>query len=63
MRLRDKVEIEENEGGKSLIVIREVPYGVNRAVLQERIAEPSEIYAILQRYGTRYVVVEDRPSV
>ncbi len=39
MRLRGKVEIEENEGGRSLIVIREVPYGVNRAVLQERIAE------------------------
>ena len=39
MRLRGKVEIEENEGGKSIIVIREVPYGVNRAVLQERIAE------------------------
>ena len=39
MRLRGKVEIEENENGKSLIVIREVPYGVNRATLQERIAE------------------------
>jgi DNA gyrase subunit A len=39
MRLRGKVEIEENEAGKSHIVIREVPYGVNRAVLQERIAE------------------------
>lgn len=39
MRLRGKVEIEENENGKSHIVIREVPYGVNRAVLQERIAE------------------------
>jgi DNA gyrase subunit A len=39
MRLRGRVEIEENEGGKSIIVIREVPYGVNRAVLQERIAE------------------------
>ena len=39
MRLRGKVEIEESEGGRSLIVIREVPYGVNRAVLQERIAE------------------------
>ncbi|CBY13219.1 unnamed protein product [Oikopleura dioica] len=39
MRLRGKVEIEENENGKSFIVIREVPYGVNRAVLQERIAE------------------------
>jgi DNA gyrase subunit A len=39
MRLRGKVEIEEQENGRSLIVIREVPYGVNRAVLQERIAE------------------------
>ncbi len=39
MRLRGKVEIEEHENGKSFIVIREVPYGVNRATLQERIAE------------------------
>lgn len=39
MRLRGKVDIEESENGRSLIVIREVPYGVNRAVLQERIAE------------------------
>ncbi len=39
MRLRGRMEIEENEGGKSIIVIREVPYGVNRAVLQERIAD------------------------
>ena len=33
MRLRGKVEIEENESGRSFIIIREVPYGVNRAVL------------------------------
>jgi DNA gyrase subunit A len=39
MRLRGKVEIEESETGRSLIVIREVPYGVNRATLQERIAD------------------------
>ncbi|MBC7980997.1 MAG: DNA gyrase subunit A [Armatimonadetes bacterium] len=39
MRLRGTVEIEENENGKSMITIREVPYGVNRATLQERIAE------------------------
>ncbi|MCF7675196.1 MAG: DNA gyrase subunit A [Akkermansiaceae bacterium] len=39
MRLRGRVEIDENENGKSMIVIREVPYGVNRATLQERIAE------------------------
>ncbi len=39
MRLRGKLEIEENENGRPIIVIREVPYGVNRATLQERIAE------------------------
>lgn len=39
MRLRGRVEIEENEAGRSFIIIREVPYGVNRATLQERIAE------------------------
>lgn len=39
MRMRGKLEIDENENGKSIIVIREVPYGVNRATLQERIAE------------------------
>ncbi|MBK1882932.1 DNA gyrase subunit A [Luteolibacter pohnpeiensis] len=39
MRMRGKMEIEETESGRSMIVIREVPYGVNRATLQERIAE------------------------
>ncbi|RYD19090.1 MAG: DNA gyrase subunit A, partial [Verrucomicrobiaceae bacterium] len=39
MRMRGKMEIEENPNGKSMIIIREVPYGVNRATLQERIAE------------------------
>ncbi len=39
MRMRGKMEIEENENGRSMIIIREVPYGVNRATLQERIAE------------------------
>lgn len=39
VRLRGRIEIEENEGGKSLLIIREVPHGVNRATLQERIAE------------------------
>ncbi len=39
MRMRGKMEIEENDAGRSFIIIREVPYGVNRATLQERIAE------------------------
>jgi DNA gyrase subunit A len=39
VRMRGKVEIEEGDGGRSTIVIREVPFGVNRATLQQRIAE------------------------
>jgi len=39
MRMRGRLEIEENEAGRNFIIIREVPYGVNRATLQERIAE------------------------
>lgn len=39
IRMRGQVEIEEGETGRTLLVIREIPYGVNRATLQERIAE------------------------
>jgi DNA gyrase subunit A len=53
MRLRGKVDIEENENGKSIIVIREVPYGVNRAVLQTRIAELVNEKSLLGISGMR----------
>lgn len=39
VRIRGKIDIEQTENGKDLLIIREVPYGVNRATLQERIAE------------------------
>jgi DNA gyrase subunit A len=39
VRLRGRIEIEENEAGRNFLIIREVPHGVNRATLQERIAE------------------------
>lgn len=39
IRMRGRVEIEEQANGKAIITIREVPYGVNRATLQVRIAE------------------------
>ncbi|WPX41300.1 DNA gyrase subunit A [Akkermansia sp. N21116] len=39
VRIRGKIDIEQSDTGKDLLIIREVPYGVNRAVLQERIAE------------------------
>ncbi|HYN05838.1 MAG TPA: glycosyltransferase family 39 protein [Vicinamibacterales bacterium] len=31
--------------------------------IEDRISDPAEIYDILRRFGTRYVVLEDRPSV
>ncbi|KRN06734.1 DNA gyrase subunit A [Liquorilactobacillus sucicola DSM 21376 = JCM 15457] len=37
--LRAKVDIEENKGGKEVIVVHEIPYMVNKAKLIERIAE------------------------
>jgi DNA gyrase subunit A len=39
LKVRGKVGIEELKGGKQLIVITEIPYNVNRALLVERIAE------------------------
>lgn len=39
VRMRGKMEIEENASGTSQIIIRQVPHGVNRATLQQRIAE------------------------
>lgn len=39
VRIRGDIDIEQTESGKDLLIIREVPYGVNRATLQERIAE------------------------
>ncbi len=38
-RIRGKVGVEELKGGREAIVITQIPYGVNRAVLVERIAE------------------------
>jgi DNA gyrase subunit A len=39
LKVRGKVGLEELKGGRELIVITEIPYNVNRAVLVERIAE------------------------
>jgi len=35
---------------------------VSHPDVEERIQRPEEIYDILRRFGTRYVVIEDRPS-
>ena len=39
VRMRGKMDVVSNENGREFIHISDVPYGVNRAVLQERIAE------------------------
>jgi DNA gyrase subunit A len=39
LKVRGKVGIEELKGGKQQIIITEIPYGVNRALLVERIAD------------------------
>lgn len=39
VKMRGVMEIEESSTGAALIMIRQVPHGVNRATLQQRIAE------------------------
>ncbi len=39
LKIRGKVGVEELKGGKQQMIITEIPYNVNRAVLVERIAE------------------------
>ncbi len=39
LKVRGKANIEELKNGREQIIITEIPYGVNRAVLVERIAE------------------------
>jgi DNA gyrase subunit A len=39
LKVRGKVGLEELKGGREQIVVTEIPYGVNRATLVERIAE------------------------
>src|SRR5208283_3494 len=39
VKVRGKVGVEQHKGGKEQIVITEIPYNVNRAVLVERVAE------------------------
>ncbi|MCX6868508.1 MAG: DNA gyrase subunit A, partial [Verrucomicrobia bacterium] len=59
MRMRGKMEIEENAAGRAFIIIREVPYGVNRATLQERIAELVNEKILTGISGMRDLSAED----
>ncbi len=59
MRMRGKMEIEESPNGKAMIIIRGVPYGVNRATLQERIAELVNDKVLTGISGMRDLSAED----
>src|SRR5207247_8550578 len=39
LKIRGKVGVEELKGGREQILITEIPYGVNRALLVERVAD------------------------
>ncbi len=62
LRMRGKMEAVTHENGREYIHISEVPYGVNRAVLQERIAELVRDKVITDISGMRdltdYVEIE-----
>ncbi len=59
MRMRGKMEIEESPNGRAMIIIRGVPYGVNRATLQERIAELVNEKVLTGISGMRDLSAED----
>ena len=43
--VRSKVEVEEMSGGKHKIIVKEIPYLVNKTILVEKIANLHEEYA------------------
>ena len=71
VKVRGRVGVEELKGGRELIVVTEIPYGVNRATLVERIAQLanekilSEITAVRDESdeNTRVVVEIKRDAI
>jgi len=53
VKVRGKVEIEQDEKGRERIIILEIPYNVNRATLVERIAELVNTKVITEISGLR----------
>ncbi|HRT07504.1 MAG TPA: DNA gyrase subunit A [Candidatus Paceibacterota bacterium] len=53
LKVRGRVQIEEVKGGREQIVITEIPYNVNRALLVERIAELANEKVIPDITGVR----------
>ena len=59
VKMRGKMEISEKASGTSIITITEVPYGVNRATLQLRIAELVNQKTLLGISGMRDLTDEN----
>ncbi|MES2474871.1 MAG: DNA gyrase subunit A [Verrucomicrobiota bacterium] len=59
MRMRGHMEIVESDTGRAMIIIRGVPHGVNRATLQERIAELVNEKVLTGISGMRDLSAED----
>ncbi len=59
--------VRKHDPGRTLVVLRSdkllTTSMMARPAIADRIAAPSEIYEQLKKFGTRYIVVEDRPSV
>ena len=58
--------VRKHDPGRRLVVLRADKLLTTSYLwtldLKNNIADPSEIYPLLQRLGTRYIVIEDRPS-
>jgi hypothetical protein len=58
--------VRKHDANRSLVVLRSDKILTTSLMAQpsvaDRIKAPAEIYTTLERFGTRYVVIEDRPS-
>lgn len=53
IKMRGEIEIDEKDSGASILTITQVPFGVNRATLQQRIAELVREKVLLDISGMR----------
>jgi len=58
--------IRKHDAARRLVVLRAdkvlTTSFMDQSSVEDRIERPDEIYGVLRKFGTRYVVVEDRPS-
>jgi hypothetical protein len=58
--------VRKHDAARRLVVLRSdkilTTSLMSHLAVEDRIADPAEIYGILRRFGTRFVVIEDRPT-